>query len=216
MKPQARTRQDASTQSGRAPSCYLILNVNASIVTLLSTRKVSTPREMTRARFQSELKHVDDTIGGKIEDSSDFAARQSSTEGPDPSVEDVTVDDRRSRQSIREPETATRHAAFARLSRQNHSPQSQPIDNSPSSIPSTPSSFASHPNTTSTLLLVAASRSIVSVHLLSVATPASKKTFVSTSACGLTASGNDNTTTRAPAKAENTRSVTKITAPNFM
>ena len=98
---------------------------------------------MTRARFQSELKHVDDTIGGKIEDSSDFAARQSSTEGPDPSVEDVTVDDRRSRQSIREPETATRHAAFARLSRQNHSPQSQPIDNSPSSIPSTPSSFAS-------------------------------------------------------------------------
>ncbi len=166
---------------------------------------VSAPRETTRARFQSGLKHVDDTIGGKIEDSSDFAARQSSTEGSDPSVEDVTVDDRRSRQSIREPEPATRHAAFEHLSRQNHSPQSQPIDNSPSSIPSTPSSFASYPNTTSTLLLVVASRSIVSVHLLSVAAPVENTTFVSTSASGRTGVGNCKTTTRCPAMLESAK-----------
>ena len=150
----------------------------------------SAPRETTRARFQSASKQVGDTIGGNTEDISDFASRSRL---------------RNSIMSRRGAFPSTRHAAFARLSRQNHSPQSQPTDNSPSSIPSAPSPSASLPNTTSTQLLAVASSSIDSIHLLSVAAPVANKTFVSTSASGLTVSGSDGTTTRAPANAEEAR-----------
>ena len=179
------------------------LNIPSTTISIGDyARTGSAPRETTRARFQSGLKHVGDTTDGNTDDASDFASRSRF---------------RYSTMSRRWVVPTTRHVVFARLSRQNHSPQSQPTQSSPSSTPSTSSSSASRPNTTSTLLFTAASRSIVSVHLLSVAAPVENTTFVSTSASGRTASGSDDTTTLAPAKAERARNATiKIAAPNFM
>ena len=120
---------------------------------------------------------------------------------------------RRERSASRASEAASPHkarrirtfwksaAVFARLSRQNHSPQSHPMHISPSSIPSTPSLSASAPKAISTQLLNEASNSIASFHRLSPCIPEENTTFVSTSASGRTGAGSDCTPIRADANA---------------